>query len=90
MSATDDRNECVLLALERGYTDPTLRNGHLVVYRRHEALDYVDGILAPRGLVPWHHLCPDWREARRLLGMLPPARCVQLEPTRDSLHPQGF
>ena len=69
---TDDRNECQILAMERGYDSPVLRNGHLVVYYRGQALDYVDEILAPRGMVQWHHQCPDWKEAKRLLGMLPP------------------
>lgn len=84
----DDHCEATVLALERGYYNPVLRNGHLVVYRDGVAIDYVETILYPRGLAAFGQTCTDWHEACRLLSLLPPARGV--EPMRDSLHPEGF
>lgn len=72
--SSSDRNEAVLLAAERGYRDPVLRNGHLVVHRNGVAIDWATEILYPMGLAPYGALCSDWREACRLLGMVPPTR----------------
>lgn len=95
MTPTDDFNRAVSLAAERGYKYPelwgsTVTGKVLVVYTKDGvAVNYADEILAPRGLAEFDQRCPDWQEACRLLGMLPPAR-DEIEPTRDTLHPQGF
>jgi hypothetical protein len=68
------RDKLSALARERGYHSPTLRNGHLVVYRGELAVDYALEILEPLGLVRGHPLCRDLNEACRLMGLLPPAR----------------
>ena len=67
---TTKRGEALKLARERGYNHVTLVHGWLIV----DGIDYVAEILAPRGLAERGHACPDWSEACRLLGMLPPAR----------------
>ena len=86
----DDYDECVRLADERGYHDVELRRGILVTHYKGMPIDYVAYVLAPRGLVSHNHRCHTWQEARRLLGMMPPARKREVEPTKDSMHPEGF
>jgi hypothetical protein len=73
------REECYRLAEERGHLPFTaLRIGRIVLRTNDdgcgEEVDYVRDILAPRGLVPYDYLVRDWTDAKRLLGMLPPAR----------------
>lgn len=70
MNEIKNRGTALKLARERGYNHATLVNGGLIV----DGVDYIGDILAPRGLVPFNHICPDWAEACRLLSMLPPAR----------------
>lgn len=98
MTITHDYNECVLLAAERGYSYPELcTKGDrtiLSMYTRDGCgmvTDYVNEILVQHHLVPFDHDCPDWKEASRLLSLLPPARgVVDIEPDYDSMHPEGF
>lgn len=73
------REECEHLAKERGFRPfVALRIGRIVLRtndgRFGEDVDYIRDILAPRGLVPFDYLVKDWTDAKRLLGMLPPAR----------------
>lgn len=74
MTVTEAKDHATMLALERGYSHPQIYYGVLVVKCGTTKVDYVNEILAPRGLVPCHHFCLDWFEACRLLSMLPPAR----------------
>lgn len=77
---SQDYNEAVILAAERGYHSPELWGSSvtgkaLVVYTRDNlAVNWCDEILAPRSLAKIGQRCPDWREACRLLGMVPPTR----------------
>ena len=74
-TTTDARNNAMLLAYERDYARPELHNGRLLVTASNgQRLDYVQAILAPRGLLPHDHNVSDWHEAGRVLGMLPPVR----------------
>ena len=73
------REECERLAGERGYHPFAALYCMRILLRTNdggcgEEVDYVRDILAPRGLVPYDYLVKDWTDAKRLLGVLPPAR----------------
>jgi hypothetical protein len=80
LSEKASREECERLAKERGYNPfAALYCGKIILHTDTfepftTEVDYVRDILAPRGLVPYDYLVKDWTDAKRLLGMLPPAR----------------
>lgn len=74
LSENQARGECERLALERGYRNPRIVNGALLVDTTTWTYDYADEVLAPRGLIPWEYRVKGWLDAKRLLSMLPPAR----------------
>lgn len=86
---TEVRNRAAILAAERGYAHPTLRNGRLKVWYDGEEVDWVAIVLAPRGLVQPGQSCYDWDGACLLLGMVPPARGLESHATAVQYRIQG-
>jgi hypothetical protein len=71
------KDQTILLALERGYREPQIIAGRLVVrdQRTGRTVDYVEEILIQYpDLYACAWPCTDWQAAARLMGLLPPAR----------------